>query len=675
MRRAVTPVAKFKSADEHGRHNSQLSVLLTMPGSVTNSDFALQHHPAILALRRSPLISGLIMGIACWLSVMFSTYSRNISPLWLANGVAFMWMLPLPRRRMGWHLVCIAIANVAVGMLYDRSYFTLMTSAGNTAEVALMLFFTYRYYDASTRLFRISALRFTLVTSAVVCAICLPIAPVLISIHNPEWMVTVPNWIFGDVLGMLIVSALVSFWRRRTFSPAFRLSQLDGTLLCILGVLAISFLVFRQTTYPILFLIFPALLFVVFKRGIALAILCFAIHGILATVFTLHGLGPIALLPHNTELRLVLFLQTYLFILMATVYPVGRVLHTQQKLQSLYSLVTDHSGEIISRATMDGVRQYCSPSMTRVLGWTPEEVTKVNAIELYHPEDVPKFQELFQKMRAGQSTPSIITYRAHTKSGGFLWMESHISVFHDPISGKPAGIVASSRDISERVAAEGQLQDAYRSLQRLASTDPLTGLANRRAFDEALEREWRRARRERTPLALLMMDADFFKKYNDALGHPAGDEALRRIARCLQQVVQRPSDVPARYGGEEFVALLPFTEAPGARQVAQRIMDAVAALAMPHPAAGARANFSLSIGVASIFPSLGYSPADLVAAADRALYLAKQNGRSRIEVAAPPLRAPAQQPLEASLSQELRPAGAEHNSNPDAEPATALPLL
>jgi diguanylate cyclase (GGDEF)-like protein len=183
-------------------------------------------------------------------------------------------------------------------------------------------------------------------------------------------------------------------------------------------------------------------------------------------------------------------------------------------------------------------------------------------------------------------------------------------------------MVLFRRELSNRIAAEQQLAI-------LASTDALTGVANRRSFEETFCGEWKRAARAEMPLALLMLDVDFFKTFNDTYGHPAGDRVLRAIADAIVAEIRRPGDVAARYGGEEFVALLPETEAAGARDVATRICAAVADLDVPH--AGSLFGYvTISIGVAVSWPTLGAPMAVLVKAADEALYQAKRSGRNRV---------------------------------------------
>jgi diguanylate cyclase (GGDEF)-like protein len=174
---------------------------------------------------------------------------------------------------------------------------------------------------------------------------------------------------------------------------------------------------------------------------------------------------------------------------------------------------------------------------------------------------------------------------------------------------------------------------AEASLAVLATTDDLTGLANRRKFNETLSREWRRAQRERQPLALLKFDADLFKDYNERHGHQAGDRLLQTIGRSMAASVKRATDVAARYGGDEFAVLLPATPLDGAVRVAERVRECLAELCF----ACGIVEGNLSVGVAAMVPEVNENNTVLLAAADQALHRAKQAGRNRIE-AAPPRR-------------------------------------
>ena len=184
-----------------------------------------------------------------------------------------------------------------------------------------------------------------------------------------------------------------------------------------------------------------------------------------------------------------------------------------------------------------------------------------------------------------------------------------------------------------------------RLLQKLLSTDALTGIANRRHFDQVLRDEWRRCARAGVPLSLLMIDVDCFKAYNDRLGHLQGDDCLRRIAALLTPAGRRPGDLMARYGGEEFVCLLPDTDTDGAVSVAERLRVDVQQAQIAHPASPLGPRVTISIGVASAKPP-AESVEVLLELADRALYVAKEEGRNRIVAGAAGKAVP--QPLQVS---------------------------
>jgi diguanylate cyclase (GGDEF)-like protein len=179
------------------------------------------------------------------------------------------------------------------------------------------------------------------------------------------------------------------------------------------------------------------------------------------------------------------------------------------------------------------------------------------------------------------------------------------------------------------VKIAGQLHDANQELQRLSMTDGLTGLANRRMFDEALVREWRRCLRHKKPMSIVMVDVDWFKKYNDRYGHQDGDECLKAVASELARSAPRPSDLVGRYGGEEFVMILGDTDEDGALWVANRIRLHVDSLKLPHKDS-TFGHVTVSCGVSSVMPGNDLSVEALVKSADNALYLSKNQGRNTV---------------------------------------------
>lgn len=185
--------------------------------------------------------------------------------------------------------------------------------------------------------------------------------------------------------------------------------------------------------------------------------------------------------------------------------------------------------------------------------------------------------------------------------------------------------------VKARVRNHLELKRYRDHLKELSSLDGLTGIANRRKFDEWLGSEWRRARRSQTSIALIMADIDYFKPYNDHYGHLAGDDCLKKIAEILKEIARRPADLPARYGGEEFALLLPETDAAGVMHVAERLQHRMKIANIPHEFSDIAPRVTLSMGISATVPSDSRSSQQLIESADKCLYAAKKNGRNRIE--------------------------------------------
>lgn len=211
---------------------------------------------------------------------------------------------------------------------------------------------------------------------------------------------------------------------------------------------------------------------------------------------------------------------------------------------------------------------------------------------------------------------------AHQCRSSRRWQQSEINLFNQLAS--QAAIAIQQSELYH------QLQRANQELQRLAASDGLTQVANRRCFDDTLNAEWQRLGREQLPLSLILCDVDYFKRYNDTQGHLAGDDVLRQVASAIAQTVKRSTDLVARYGGEEFAVILPNTDARGAIAVAETIQAHIRALRLPHPNSQISEFVTLSLGVATTIPHDQASSAILIAAADQKLYQAKAEGRNRV---------------------------------------------
>lgn len=191
-------------------------------------------------------------------------------------------------------------------------------------------------------------------------------------------------------------------------------------------------------------------------------------------------------------------------------------------------------------------------------------------------------------------------------------------------------VLKLKKEMDRRKELVIKLEEANRKLKKLSSIDGLTGIANRRIFDEFLNNEWKRALRNQKQLSLIMIDIDFFKKYNDTYGHQAGDDCLKQVAKTLSGVLKRPGDLAARYGGEEFVVILPDTNSVNAKKIGEKARTEIEALNMLHKNSEVSNRVTISLGTASTTPHRDLLVEDLIQAADKALYRAKHEGRNRL---------------------------------------------
>ena len=315
-------------------------------------------------------------------------------------------------------------------------------------------------------------------------------------------------------------------------------------------------------------------------------------------------------------------------------------------------LITERTAELILRLDPDFRCRYASAGSRDVIGFAPGDLLGHSLVRMVIDSDRHAYDLLQARLQRGEPTADAI-FRCRRGTGGAVWLEARGRRLDTGMPDENEGFVLALRDIDHIMAhatrADRQLAEANRQLAHLnqvletqALQDSMTGLANRRRFDRALDDEFRRAMRARSPLALVMIDVDQFKSYNDTYGHPGGDTCLRLVSDTIVAIMRRPADLVARYGGEEIAVLLPGTDTAGAATVAQRMVDAVRNRGLPH-LSNQRQVVTISAGVAAVVPMKDFhTPTDLIWAADRALYAAKSGGRDCVRVGAelsqPPLR-------------------------------------
>jgi len=305
--------------------------------------------------------------------------------------------------------------------------------------------------------------------------------------------------------------------------------------------------------------------------------------------------------------------------------------HMQQAVaisEEHHRLLAENATDMITLISPQLIRMYVSPACREMLGREPEELLGQHGTSNIHPADLAAMAGLLDAFINSPNTTERAQYRATHKDGRILWLESA----GRRLPGNE-GFVVTTRDVTERRAMEEKLEAANRLLRVQALQDPLTGIANRRRFDEMLGVEFRRAQRLAEPVSILMIDIDCFKSYNDTYGHPAGDACLRMVAAKIEAQLRRSGDLLGRYGGEEFACVLPGADGAGALRVAEQVRTAIELMVIAH-SASPRGFLTVSIGVVTINPPReDEGPAEYVEAADTALYQAKHAGRNMVCVA------------------------------------------
>lgn len=284
-----------------------------------------------------------------------------------------------------------------------------------------------------------------------------------------------------------------------------------------------------------------------------------------------------------------------------------------------FRLLAESSSDLIQRFDENGVREYVSPSSSRLLGIPPEKLLGTSVFSGLDAEDLLRAADVARRLKNGSPLESIVT--RHTKpTGEEIWLDTSMSRLPTTAPGQISRAVAITRDVTLTKRRQDELD-------MLANNDALTGLSNRRHFDMQLTALLRRAGPGSRQLSLIMLDADRFKQLNDTYGHASGDACLRELGEILRQVV-RQEDIAARYGGEELAILLPGTDGRAAETIALRIQEMVARKQRPHSGNPPWNRVTVSMGIAAAEDPKSH-PEMLVRRADGALYEAKRRGRNQ----------------------------------------------
>jgi diguanylate cyclase (GGDEF)-like protein/PAS domain S-box-containing protein len=692
--------------------------------------------PALLAL-------GLLALATTWFSITYTRFETGVSAVWLSNGLLVGALLLAPRNAWRSYFLVAAVAQVLARVWRGDPWpVVLVLLLANMVECAMVAFWVRRRegeLDRARSLPRVS--RAALASTLVACAVsALIAAPVLALRTNEPLPYALLTWYGAHVLGLVIVATLIvcSLQRHVRMVPASTRARLDYVV-CLALLLATCWVVFTQSHFPVLFVVFLPLLLLAWRQGLSGMVVGVALLALASGMPAARGEGPFGLVGSSSPAVRLLFWQMYIAAGCVLAYSSAVSLTRRQQLEASllrsearYRLLAEHSQDLIIRRLRDR-RAYVSPASQALLGYAPDELPALE--EMLHPDDRERVVEEFRRLFSGEAEQAVFSYRARHRDGRWIWLESAARALDDE-DGRQ--VVYNSRDISGRVAAEqgqlalqaqlqaitdhlpamvarfdrdaryiyanarslamvpgagiigktllelrgpahlaefqpmidavlrgespvfetwlngpkgrielrsqfvpdraadGSVQGFYslsfditeaknfeRELERLARFDALTGLANRRHFEEELDAAVARAVRTGTALMAVSLDLDKFKLVNDTLGHAAGDEVLVEFGRRIRAAVY-DVDLVARLGGDEFVVLVQYTAtAENGERIARQIL---AAMEPPMQLSSGPVQAATSIGVGVMHPVT--SAAELMALADRALYDAKARGRN-----------------------------------------------
>ncbi|MBR0551949.1 sensor domain-containing diguanylate cyclase [Stakelama marina] len=569
--------------------------------------------------------------IAASATIVSTRFGGGVACLWIASPILVAYLTQTEPKNWWPPLIACAIASWLATALFGFGVAAAPAfSVINMAESALAAWLMNR-----------SRLRAGLDSLPQVAALILfagLIAPAVTGIAGAEasmvasgtsywtnWL----NWLTGHGLGAITILPIAILVMRGETSQWYRRSggwmRFEALALMIFVAVTTTF-VFAQDDLPLLFLPILPVIVATFRFGRFGAAMSLLLVTLLGGLFTLTGSGPATLIV-GSALFHAQFYQFYTAVLVLITLPIAADLkHRKQLFEELqtsearYRLVTDNATDIVVNLDVDGRVLYVSPSIQALAGYDEDDLTGTYASGLVHPEDVDAVRKCHFLSLAEPDRAHSVEYRGRTASGEYQWFETNTRGLIDS-NGKPTGVVSVIRNISRRKDVEHRLKEA-------ALTDPLTGLANRRAFNDAVDALI--DAEVAGPACLALFDIDHFKRVNDEYGHDAGDRVLQKFAQVANQVT-REGDLLARLGGEEFGLLLRGASLEAAARVCERVRGEFGS-AITTIENGRDICVTVSAGVASLSPES--SRADLLRSADAALYDAKHAGRNRLSLAA-----------------------------------------
>jgi diguanylate cyclase (GGDEF)-like protein/PAS domain S-box-containing protein len=568
---------------------------------------------------------------------LLTRFGGGVACMWLAMGVLAPYLAKVPVRDW-WR-----IATVAVGVSGTMTTFfglgpvaAIPLAPLNFIEAAILALLLRRFAPVDDGALRSIGQVAVVIVGGVLAAAASGLPAAFVAAHVTQtgvglnWL----NWTTGHSLGtialapigLLLLSGDLGVWWRE----ATRGERLEAGIHAAFVTL-VSVGTFAQSILPLSFLPLLPVTLATFRMGRIGAAVSTLILSIVAIFFSLKGMGPVTLMPADPALRIHV-VQFYLATVVITVLPAAADLRRRKDVlrrlaasEARYRLVTENASDVVLTLDADGRVRFVSPSIEGLGDYSVRAIVGTPANDLLAPEYRPAAMRAHLDALRDPGTSQVVEVETRPDADGTQrWIEMRMRAVEDGPTGASVEMVCAIRDISKRKSVEAELQ-------RAARTDPLTGLANRRLFNDALDLVLERVRRDdRAQACIAIFDIDHFKRVNDAFGHDAGDRVLDRFARIGARVT-RAKDLVARLGGEEFGLVLPGTGIAEAQAICERLRAEFATEALVLED-GSHVWTTVSAGIAAI--GAGDCRADVMRVADAALYAAKRGGRDRLVLAA-----------------------------------------
>ncbi len=576
------------------------------------------------------IIMALLTAITVWLSLSIDRAPGDVTSVWVANGILAGWILSRPTALWPVYLAAGSVTALAVRVLTgDGLVYGVALSAFNVLEILIIAVMIRRVVPDVGNPRSWPSLG-TVATGSTLgaCAVSGLLASTVVSASSSSpFLHSFLIWYSAHVVGMVIVGTLTLVAHRKGIGLIDLPAQRWDFIASMLLIAVVGSVVFHQSAYPLLFLVYPPLVFAVLRHrfaGVVGGILMLAVVGSIATALD-HG--PLSLVHDGSATERTILLQLFIGTACLFSFPIALAMAERTRLSArmreselAYRMLADYSHDVVVRMRADGERLYVSPSARDILGWDPAEMLEPSH-HLIHPDDLAIQQQAIAAVLAS-GAPVTASYRVRHKQGHYIWMETNARPIPSA-DGVVNDIIFTCRDITERMIAEEALSASRNELEVQARIDSLTGLPNRRQFEERMAQAPGGLRRHDSGLALMYIDIDHFKKVNDDHGHAAGDEVLRVFGQRLSACV-RAGDLVARVGGDEFIVLVEDLSSAATAELIARKLTIAMGEGIPFEAA--TLHVTASIGIAfSMHPAVAKT---LTSAADAALYTAKKAGRN-----------------------------------------------